>query len=99
TGGPVMPPRRLSAAPLATAALLAACAPVFPPPAADAADAPGLLTSRPLPPRPKGEPLPVPGEIRTGADQRYRALLPDGSVLFVNRSTTVELTEKDLITL
>jgi hypothetical protein len=87
------------ASPFARAAFLAACALIAGSGAVPAADAPEKLTSRPPPPAPSVKPLTAPSEVRTGPEQRFRALLPGGSVLFVNRSTTVTLDADDLLTL
>jgi hypothetical protein len=52
---------------------------------------PDWLTSRPRPAAPAARPLAVGDEVRTEARQRRRAVLPDGSVLYVNANSTVRL--------
>jgi hypothetical protein len=86
------PTGRLTAAALALAVLTglvftAPAAPPTPPPAQ--AD---WLTSRPHPPAPAAHKLAVGDEVRTDARQRRRAVLPDGSVLYVNQNSTVRVT-------
>ena len=49
------------------------------------------LTSKPRPTPPAVKPLAVGDEVRTGSGQRRRLTLPDGSVLYVNQSTTLKL--------
>src|SRR5262249_93640 len=50
------------------------------------------LTSRPRPPEREVKALPIGEEIRTATGQRRRAVLPDGSVLFVNQDTKIKVT-------
>jgi hypothetical protein len=59
----------------------------------------GLLTSRPPAPAPRQKALAVGAEVHTGAGQRRRALLPDGSVLYVNEGTRVRVTAANRLTL
>ena len=56
-----------------------------------AESAPAHLTSRPRPVVAAPEPIAVGKEIRTGAGERQRFVLPDGSVLFVNQQSRVKL--------
>src|SRR5438477_9222707 len=50
------------------------------------------LTSRPRPAAPAVKPLAVGTEVRTGTGQRRRAVLPDGSVMYLNEGTTLKVT-------
>src|SRR5437762_2000096 len=54
---------------------------------ADAPSGPARLTSRPRLPEPAAQPLAVGTELATGAGERRRLKLPDGSVLYVNQQT------------
>ncbi|KPK78877.1 MAG: hypothetical protein AMJ81_14650 [Phycisphaerae bacterium SM23_33] len=49
------------------------------------------LTARPRPPAEPVQPVAVGSRIETQADQRRRVVLPDGSVLYVNRSTSLQV--------
>src|SRR5262245_43110212 len=51
-----------------------------------------LLTSKPLPQAPEVKPVEVGTEIRTGAQERRRVVLPDRSVLFVAPQTRAKVT-------
>ncbi len=61
-------------------------------PAARAETAGERLTSRPRPAAPAGKPVTVGEVIRTDTAQRRRLLLADGSVVFVNHNTALEVT-------
>jgi ferric-dicitrate binding protein FerR (iron transport regulator) len=60
---------------------------------------PNVLTSRPQPATPVVEALAVGEAVRTGATQRRRLRLPDGSALYVNRNTRLTLAARDRIEL
>ena len=60
--------------------------------AAPGASGPERLTCRPKPPAPNVQRMAVGAEVRTGNSQRRRAVLPDGSALFLNEQTTLKLT-------
>src|SRR5579884_2790334 len=60
---------------------------------------PGWLTSRPRPPAPAVRSLAVGDEVRTDARQCRRAVLPDGSVLYVNQNSDVRVTAERGLTL
>src|SRR5262249_55073429 len=49
------------------------------------------LTARPRPPEPKAQPIAVGATVRTGAGERRRVVLPDGSVLYVNQNSSAKL--------
>jgi hypothetical protein len=61
--------------------------------------APDVLTSRPRPAAPAVKTLGVGEAVRTGATQRRRLRLPDGSALYVNRDTRLTLSARDRIDL
>jgi ferric-dicitrate binding protein FerR (iron transport regulator)/tetratricopeptide (TPR) repeat protein len=64
---------------------------VPPSPADGSAEPVAVLTARPRPATPPATPLTVGQTLRTKAGERRRALLPDGSVVYVNQDTTVTL--------
>jgi hypothetical protein len=66
---------------------------------APAAEAPDVLTSRPLPPIPNIKPPAIGSEVRTGNSERRRIVLPDGSVVFLNRATAFTLDGERRLTL
>ena len=49
------------------------------------------LTSGPRPKNPDVKAIPVGEEVRTGSNQRRRLLLTDGSILYVNQSTSLKV--------
>src|SRR5439155_24358600 len=59
----------------------------------------GLLTSKPLPKAAEVKPLAVGTEIRTGAQESRRVVLPDHSVLFVAPGTRAKVTAQREIAL
>jgi ferric-dicitrate binding protein FerR (iron transport regulator) len=60
-------------------------------PAARAEGPPERLTSKQRATAPKVKPLAVGDELRTEAGQRRRAVLPDGSVVYVNQDTRIKI--------
>ena len=73
------------------AVLLGLCGLCHTEPAPARAEELGWLTSRPLAAVKEGKPLAVGAEVRTGAGQRRRVLLPDGVAVCVNEKTTLKL--------